>query len=381
MKLSVPLLAGALIGLAIGVAATSYVVSAGSDEAVNQASAGGGPRGGGRGGRGGYAPVVAMAVAEKAAVARSVEVIGRARALKSIAITAEVTGLVKEVNIAPGKRVENGDLLVQIDDAEQQVALQRARAEYPIAKQNADRYSDLQSDAAASELEAEQAKTNYVSVQAQLRSAEVAVQQRKITAPFDGIAGITEIEPGDYLRAGDVVVTLDDTSSIIVEFSVPQESAAYVNIGQPVSASLTSAAAVKFDGEIIAIDSRVDPASRTLRVEARVNNEGGRLIPGAVLAVSTTAEGEPAVSAPGLAVQWDRGGAFVWRRNDEGAAERVSIVILQRREDVVLVEGDLKPGDVIVSEGADRVRGGVPLPALQANSPQISTGASAAGND
>lgn len=353
-----------LVGLAAGavIGASVAVVLLTSGDSGQRAAAGNGAEQARGPGRGGYAPAVAMTVARQAAISRRIEVIGRARALRSVAITSEVTGLVEAVNFAPGQRMTEGDVLVQVDDDEAQVALARAEAQFPIARENASRYRNLEEDEAASALEAEQAQTNFLSVQADLRAAEVAVAQRKIRAPFNGIAGLTELEPGDYLRAGDQVTTLDDTSTIVIEFAVPQESAGFVNIGQPVTAALTSDAGAVYEGEITAIDSRVDPASRTLRVEAHVDNERGRLIPGAVVAVSTTAEGEPAVSAPGLAVQWDRGGAYVWRRSEDGVAERAGVVILQRTDEVVLVEGDLKPGDVIVSEGADRVRGGVPLP-------------------
>ena len=367
MDLPKSLLAGLAAGVVIGAGVAGVLLTAGDGgqpAAVAGPGAGQGPgQGGGR--RGGYAPVVSMTLAEEAAISRRIEVIGRARSLRSVALTSEVTGLVETVNFAPGQRVSEGDLLVQIDDDEAQVALSRAQAQFPIARDNANRYRNLEEDRAASALEAEQAQTNFLSVQADLRAAEVAVAQRKITAPFDGIAGLTELEPGDYLRAGDPVTTLDDTSTIVIEFAVPQESAGFVNIGQPVSATLTSDVAAAYEGEIAAIDSRVDPASRTLRVEAQVDNESGRLIPGAVVAVSTTAEGEPAVAAPGLAVQWDRAGAYVWRRNEDGVAERAGVVILQRTDEVVLVEGELKPGDVIVSEGADRVRGGIPLPRFE----------------
>ena len=368
-------IAAAAGGVLIGAALSGFLLSGGGGDANGGSER---PRGGPRGG---YAPVVSMAVAEEAAVARKVEVIGRARAQRSVAIVAEATGLVEAVNIAPGQRVEKGDVLLQIDDDEQQVALARARAEYPIALSNADRYRDLESDEAASALEAEQAQTNYVSVQAELRAAEVAVAQRKIVAPFDGIVGLTDIEAGDYLRAGDTVTTLDDTSSIIVEFAVPQESAAFVNMGQEVSAALTSNAALLHKGEVTAIDSRVDPDSRTLRVEARVDNQDGRLLPGAVLTVTTVAEGEPAVAAPGLAVQWDRNGAYVWRRNADGVAERAGVVILQRTNDRVLVEGALEPGDVIASEGADRVRAGVPLPPVETGSSGRAVGSAAGGRE
>lgn len=376
MKFSPSILIAAGAGLAIGAAAVFFAVgSGGGTDAGASAGRGGPPGGGGRGGRRGYVPVVSMAEAEDAAITRTTDVIGRVRAQKSVAIIAEVTGLVEAVNIAPGKRVSEGDILLQIDDDEQQVALARARADFPIARDNAARYRNLQSDAAASELEAEQAQSSFLTARASLDAAEVAVAQRKIIAPFDGIAGLTDIEVGDYLRAGDQVTTLDDTSSIIIEFSVPQEAASFIDIGQALTAALTSASSIKYDGEITAIDSRVDSESRTLRVEATVDNPQGRLIPGAVVAVSTTAEGEAAIAAPGLAVQWDRGGAYVWRRNDEGMAERASVVILQRTDEKVLLEGDLKAGDIIVAEGADRVRGGLPLPDAKPNANARGNGA------
>ena len=359
---------GALIGVAAAVIAPKAWQSvdgifAGGNE--QQANAGNQRRGRGGPGRGGYTPVVAMDKAEQAAVTRHVDVIGQVRALRSVVLRSETTGIVETINFKPGQRVEEGDILLQIDDAEQQVTLARAQAEYPNAKENAERFQDLITDASASAQEAEQAENAYATVRAQLRAAEVAVEQRKIRAPFDGIAGLTEIEPGDYLQAGDQLTTLDNTSAIVIEFSVPQESAAFVNIGQPVSVALTSAANIDYAGVITAIDSRVNSQSRTLRVEAEVDNRTGRLIPGAVVAVSTAAEGEPAIAIPGLALQWDRRGAYVWRRSNEGVAERVGVVILQRNEEQVLVEGELKVGDNIVSEGADRVRINVPLPQVE----------------
>ena len=333
---------------------------------INRRNVEASPQRGGNGPAGdrprGYTPVVSMTVAADAKITRTVDVIGNVRALKSVALTSEATGNVTAVNFKPGQRVSEGDVLVQIDDVEQQVALTRAQAEFPIARENAERYRELSSDAAASALEAEQALNNFTAVRAQLRAAEVAVEQRKIRAPFDGIAGLTEIEAGDYLRAGDPVTTLDDTSAIIVEFSVPQESAAFVNIGQPVSVALTSAANLVYSGEVTAIDSRVNSQSRTLRIEAEVSNKAGRLIPGAVVAISTSSEGEQAIAVPGLSVQWDQRGAFVWRRSGDGAAERIGVIVLQRTEDSVLVDGALNIGDVIVAEGADRVRAGVSLP-------------------
>jgi len=366
LKTPLLLFAGVLAGVLLGAGAVTYVGNSSGDSAGAPGQNGrpGAGRGAGR-----YTPVVSMAVAEQSAIARTIDVIGEARASRNVAITSEITGIIEEVAIAPGARVSEGDLIVRINDDEQQVALTRARADYPIARANAERYRNLEDSEAASELEAEQAQNAYIAAQAALRAAEVAVSQRRIVAPFSGIIGLSDIEVGDFLRAGDPVTTLDDTSSVFIEFAVPQESASFINIGQPVRAALTSAAAQFYDGKIVAIDSRVDPVSRSLKAEALFENANGRLIPGAVFAVSTTAEGEDAIALPGLALQWDRAGAFVWRRNDDGAAERAAVVVLQRRDDLVLVEGEISAGDVIVSEGADRVRRGSPLPAKTSSSP------------
>ena len=366
------LLLAAAIGLVIGGAATSVFLGGGGDGAP-QASAGersgGGRRGGGRGGRGAFAPTVSMALAQDAAVTKTIDVLGQARALKSVAITAEATGLVEVVNLAPGKRVKEGDILLQMENEAQTISLNRARAQYPIAKANAERYRQLAGENAASAIEAEQAFNTLKNLEADLRSAEFEIEQRTVAAPFDGIVGITTIEAGDYIRAGDEVTTLDDTSSIVVEFAVPQESAAFVELGQPVTARLTSDAGRGFSGEITAIDSRIDSQTRTLRVEATVDNEGGLLLPGAVFTVSTSSDGEPAIAVPGLAVQWDRQGAYVWRRGENGAAERASIVIIQRTDDTVLVKGDIKADDAIAVDGSDRVRIGAPLPEIDARAP------------
>ena len=223
--------------------------------------------------RAAYTPAVAMGVAEAGAVSKRIEVLGEACALRSVTLISEVAGLVDEVLIAPGQRVKEGDVLLRIENDDQEIALARARAQFPIAKANAERFARLEKENAASAQEAEDAYNRYKAAEADLRSAEVALERRSGVAPFGGIAGITEIEPGDYLRTGDVIATLDDISSVIVEFSVPQEAAGAVNIGQEVRARLSSGGGAVHEGAITAIDSRINPQTRSLRVEAQFAND------------------------------------------------------------------------------------------------------------
>lgn len=355
MKKSAPLLIGLAAGAAIG-AGVMMVARAPRAPAAEAAAQFGG------GDRGAFTPAVTIVVANEAAIGKTLDAIGEARSQKSVALTSEATGIVDVVNIAPGKQVKAGDVLLKLDDRQQRIALDRARAQYPIAKENAERYTSLVGAEAASALEAEAAFNNYKAIEAELKAAEFAVGQRVVTAPFDGVIGLTEIEPGDYVREGDLVTTLDDTSSIIISFTAPQEAADALSIGQPVRARMASGGQWH-DGVVSAIDSRIDAASRTLRAEATFDNPGGALIPGAVFAVTTTAQGDLAVRVPGLAVQWDRTGPYVWKRGADGKATRANVVILQRNDDMVLVRGDLLPGEAVVAEGADRMRDGLALPA------------------
>jgi len=377
-------LAGAAIGAVIGAAAMGAALMLATDIGAPAAPGASGAQAGaarGPGGapqRGGSAPAVAMAMAEASSIGRTIEVIGEARALQSIEVTSEVDGFVAEVRFAPGKRVAKGDVLLKLEDEEQQIALDRARAQFPVAKANSERYAKLAADNAASALEAEAAFNAYKALEADLRAAQFAVAQRRIVAPFDGVAGLTRADPGDFIRAGDVITTLDDISAIIVDFSVPQETADILEIGQPVVAALASASARRYEGVISAIDSRVDAVSRTLRVEARFNDSS--MLPGAVYAVSTTSRGAPAVALPGLAIQWDRAGAYVWKRGADGAAMRAPVVILQRTDDIVLVEGSIAPGDEVVAEGADRVRAGASLPPARPRTGALKARAGGAGS-
>jgi RND family efflux transporter MFP subunit len=269
--------------------------------------------------------------------------------------------LVEQVLFVPGKRVRKGDILLTLHDEEQAVALARAKAQYPIAKANSQRFHDLLKQDAGSAQEAESAFNAFKTAEADLRAAEVALQRRTIIAPFDGIVGLTTVEVGDYIRIGDTIATLDDTSSIVIEFSVPQEVAGFVELGEQVSVRLASSESLPVSAEITAVDSRVNSVSRTLGVEATMANNGQRIIPGAVFNVKTTRDGVPALMVPGLAIQWDRSGAYVWSVDEQGVAKRSAVVILQRTDEQVLVQSTLLPEQAIVAEGADRVRVGVQL--------------------
>ncbi|MEQ1930367.1 MAG: efflux RND transporter periplasmic adaptor subunit [Parvularculaceae bacterium] len=374
LKILAALAASAVIGLALGV----FVVDRpGKSDAPTIASGGGqgGPNGeprgpraggpgmsGGPGGGGGMRPLpVSFSQPRKAPVDDQLTAIGTGRALQSLTLSADVSGVIERLHVEPGKLVEATAPLIELEKREQEIALTRARAEHRIARTNAARFAGLRKNEAASALEQEAAQNEMTAAIAALQQAEYDLERRTIRAPFDGVVGLTTLDVGDFLTVGMTVTTIDDISSLLVDFVVPEGASPFVRPGMTLDARTRAGGGGAVGGVIRAVDSRVDSASRTRRVEAVLDNKERALIPGSTFEISLGVEGRSGFLIPGLAIQWDRTGSYVWRMDKEGSAERIPVVILKRTDTAVLVEGDLAESDQIVSEGADLVRPGALL--------------------
>jgi RND family efflux transporter MFP subunit len=269
--------------------------------------------------------------------------------------------MVEKIAIRPGEVAAEGAILVQLEKREQEIAVARARADFNIARTNAARFAGLVDDEAASALEYESAQNELSATTAALKQAEYNLERRAIRAPFAGVVGLTSLDIGDYVTAGAKVTTIDDISALVVDFRIPENASAFVSEGLEVNAVAQASGGRSVTGRIRAVDSRVDPATRTRHVEALLPNEDGALIPGSTFSISLDLSGRTAVKAPGLAVQWDRAGAYVWKVGADNTAERVPVVILKREAEYVLLDAALTPADRIVAEGAEMVRPGAPL--------------------
>jgi len=160
-------------------------------------------------------------------------------------------------------------------------------------------------------------------------------------------------------------VTIDDRTAILVDFWAPERFAVAIEPGQPVEASSIARPGQVFSGKVEAIDNRIDPASRTMRIRARVENPGDVLRAGMAFNVGMRFAGERYPAVDPLAIQWDGEGSYVWQvRDNKSVKTRVRVV--QRNPDAVLVGGELKEGDRIVTEGLQRVREGAPVRILGA---------------
>lgn len=335
--------------------------TAGAQQATGgqAANGAGGQRqgGGGFGGRG--APV--QVVTDKVETDNSgieVRAVGTVAAAKAVTLYPQVTGIVTDVAFVQGSDVKEGDALLRLDDADQQVAVDKAKLDVQTAQAAYDRATQLAQSNNATAVAVTDAKTALAQAQISLRSAQLDLAKRTVTAPFAGTIGLTDISIGDLVTSSKAIASLDDMSTVTVSFAVPERASGLVTTNDEVTGSTDALAGKSFTGHITAVDSRVDPTTRTLNVQASLPNDADALKPGMALTIDLKFPGTAHPSVSSLAIQWDRNGSYVWKVVG-GKAKRTSIQIIARHSGVVTVAGDLSEGDAVVTEGVLRVRDGL----------------------
>jgi RND family efflux transporter MFP subunit len=346
----------------------------GAGQGAQGAGQGNGPRAGQGTGPGSGAPRGALVVVEAAdmgTVNDRLAAIGDGRAIQTVVVMPQVSGTITEINVSSGQRVKKGDVLARLDNDEQLIERDKAQVALRSAQEKSQSYKNLQSVPRLDVLDAQIAEE---SAKLALSTAELNLRRREIVAPIDGVAGIVAVNVGDNVTTQTSVVTLDDRSKILVDFWAPERFVAQLQPGQPVEAHAVSRPGDSFNGEIESIDNRVDSASRTIRVRAKIDNAKDLLRAGMSFNVAMRFSGEPYPAVDPLAVQWDAEGAYVWKVANE-KAEKVRVRIIQRNSDRVLVDAALNVDDMIVIEGLQRVRQGQPVRIQGAPAPKVAEAA------
>ncbi len=301
-------------------------------------------------------PVIVAAV-ETARDDLLLEVVGTGRAQRSVTLRTEVAGKVAEMALEPGRRFENSAVVLRLEDKRHRLALELAKTRLAEAERSLARYERLKGTGAAAAVTLDEAATQAEIARIEVERAREELADRTLRAPFDGVSGLPSVEAGDWVDSGEAIATFDDRSVLLVGFDLPEAQLARVEEGMTVSARTPSAPGRAFEGTVSAIDSRVDPESRTARVRVAIPNPEDRLRPGASFTIGLELPGESFPVVPELAVQFSRESLFVWRITD-GAAERVDVDLVRRRAGEVLVDGPLTQGDRVVVEGTQRLSPG-----------------------
>jgi len=319
-------------------------------EAAVQDSGGGGPRGGG----------AAQVIAEPVSIGtlnNRITAVGDGRAVRSVTVRSEATGRIAEMTFEAGSYIEEGAVMVRLDDEAERIAVERARLMLTDAQDDVDRLSALGNSGAVTEVRIREARLALRNAELERRQAEFDLSQRVIRAPISGWIGLLDVEEGDRIPAQEPLAVITDRSEILIDFRVPERIVGQIRLGMPVELSPLANRTRTLTGEVSAIDNVVDRTSRTLRVQARIENDDDSLREGMAFSVLLRFEGEPYPSINPLSVQWSSDGSFVWAVRD-GKAVRVPIVIRQRNADSVLVEAELTQDDMVVTEGVQTLRPG-----------------------
>ncbi|MHA7880217.1 MAG: efflux RND transporter periplasmic adaptor subunit [Saccharospirillum sp.] len=329
-------------------------VQIGLAEAAQSAS--GRPGGGGPPFGFGGASTVVTAPVGTSIINDRLSAVGDGAALRSVDVISEVSGRVTEVLKGSGERVEAGDVLVQLDASSERIALSRAQLAVRDAQNALERLNRLQRSS-ITEVEISQAETALAAARLQVQEAELALSRRTIRAPMDGMLGIMSLEPGALISSQTVVARIDDRSGLLVEFRIPERFVSAINVERSVEVTPVAQPGLRISGTVTAIDSRLEPDSRTLRVQAQVPNEDDLLRPGMSFLINIRFAGDEYPTVDPLAIQWQSGGPFVWQVL-EGRVAQVPVRIIQRNSDSVLVDAELSPGEVVVTEGVQSLRPG-----------------------
>jgi len=287
----------------------------------------------------------------------TLQAIGTARAINSVMLFADSDGLVIELPVHAGDRVAKDDLILRLDDRQERLAVSLAKTRVDDAESALERTQSLKNSNVKSAANVRDDEVTLERARLELRQARETLADRTLTAPFAGIVGIPKIEVGDRISDTTQVVSLDDRSSLQVEFEVAERYFARLSDGMAIRARTPSRPDQVIEGAITRIDSRIDPVARTVLVRATFPNADDTLRPGMSLGVTLNLEGPMLATVPELSVQWRDGKSYVWRIRD-GKAERVDVTARRRLNQTVLVEGDLTPGDQVVVEGVQRLRPG-----------------------
>ncbi|MFM7531578.1 MAG: efflux RND transporter periplasmic adaptor subunit [Rubrivivax sp.] len=325
----------------------------------------GGPGGpGGPGGRGpGGPPAVELGKVETARLEDDTQAVGTLRSRQGVVLRPETSGRVQTLSFNDGQRVRKGELLVQLDDTLQRAQLKQAEASASIARTNLQRSRELAAQNFVSQSAVDQNAAALEVALAQVQLAQAQLLRMQVYAPFDGIVGIRSVNVGDYVKDGADLVTVEDLSSVWVDFRLPERFVARVRTGQSVELVLDALPGRKFSARIDALDSQLDANGRSVLVRARLNNSDGLLRSGMFARVRAVFEVRgKALVVPEEALVPVGERQFVFRVVDgpEGGkvAQRVPVTVGMRMPGKAKIVQGLKEGEAIVVAGQSRLMRG-----------------------
>ncbi|MFZ0133931.1 MAG: efflux RND transporter periplasmic adaptor subunit [Desulfobacterales bacterium] len=302
-------------------------------------------------------PVV-TAVVTSEPFTEKLEALGTTKANESVVVTPTVEERVIGILVDDGDFVSSGQVLVKLDDSEAQYLLAEARAALKEQRQQFERMRRLAKTNATSrsQLDEEQGLLDIAAAKVSL--LEARLQDYTIRAPFSGVLGIRQISTGAVVDSDTVITTLDDTSSIKLDFTIPEAYLGVLKNGMTVSAHSLAYPDRSFEGRVTAISSRVDPETRTLTIRAKIPNPDRLLRPGMLLTVDLVKNRSQSLIIPEEAVIQEKDKKFALVVTPDNSVEKTEIVTGRRNPGKLEVISGLNAGQQVIVQGLTRVRSG-----------------------
>src|SRR5499427_2444707 len=326
---------------------------------------------------------ISAAEVKTEAVARFATGIGSVTAVHQVTINPEVGGRVTKIFFTPGATVKAGDPLVQLNDAPERGDLANYEAQARWAETTLQRSSELAKHQYEARETVDQKQSLLDQARAQIIKTEALIEQKLIRAPFSGQLGVRQIEVGQYLTPGAPVVTLTDLSTLYVNFTLPGRQRPEIKVGQQVAVRSDAFPGRAFDAKITTIEPQISADTRTMMVQATMQNPDDALLPGMFVDAQVVLPPQPDMLVlPATAVEYTLYGDSVFVIRDDGRDANGQPILKAVRtpvktgarwgHNVAILDG-LKPGERVVSAGQVKVQNGAqvkigsPAPAPPAN--------------
>jgi multidrug efflux system membrane fusion protein len=308
---------------------------------------------------------VAMTRAETQTVPRFLTGIGTIAAVHQVTVASQLSGMVTQILFAPGQAVKTGDPLVQLDDGPEQGDLRNFEAQARYAAVTLRRNQELLVKQAAAQSIVDQNQSQLDQANASIAKTKALIAQKLIRAPFSGKLGVRQVEVGQYVGAGVAMVTLTDLSQLYVNFTLPEQDAASLAVGQEVSFTVDAYPGQAFTAKINAIEPQVSADTRAIKLQATTANSDDKLLPGMFANAHVVLPPRTGVvTVPETAVENTLYGDSVYLVEQDGTDAAGKPVLKAKRAPVktgehvngriAILEG-LKPGDAVVALGQNKV--------------------------
>lgn len=298
--------------------------------------------------------------------------VGTLTAVRGVDLSTEIAGLVRQVNFKSGQDVRAGQVLLQLNADSDIAQLHALEAAAELSATVLARDQAQLAAQAISQAQVEGDQADLKGKRALVAQQAATVEKKTIRAPFAGKLGIATVNPGQYLNAGDKIVTLQTIDPIFIDFFLPQQQIANLSLGQAVSLSTDAYVGNSFAGKITAISPKIDTATRNVQVQATLANARRQLLPGMFANVSVGFGGKQRyLTLPQTAITYNPYGSTVFvlkpgdKRDDKGnaplLAEQVFVTTGATRGDQVAVLTGLVEGQQVVTSGQMKLKNGTPV--------------------